>query len=124
MRRVGVVLVALLSGACDSPLEPQVVALRLAGTVRSQADGAAIAGATVTLGWGGHFSLPGDLKTTQTGADGRYVIEHGLTYTPPCPFVWVTAAAPGHATSSIEDARHRVACSASQQDITISLKPN
>lgn len=78
----------------------------------------------MTLGWGGHFSLPTDLRTARTDAAGNYTIEHALSYSEPCPFVWVMASAPGYNTTSREHSGHQVACTGSPQHIAIKLTRN
>jgi hypothetical protein len=106
----------------DSTLpERATVTLRIQGTLTAETDGTPLVG-SVTLGRGGHFSLPVDLASTQTDALGRYSIEHTVTYdVGGCPF-WLQARATGYETSSIEDSRFNFECIGQTQTVNITLE--
>lgn len=130
MRTRLLLCLALVSTAgCDLGLSfgPErtvvTIVVSVQGTVISSADSSLIGGATISFGHGGNFSLPLVDTTVVADASGAYAIQRSVqTYEGECPF-WLTAAAAGFETSSHEDSRHQVTCSASTQTVRITLRP-
>jgi hypothetical protein len=122
------VLAALLV-ACDGfisePQDPeQIVVLHVVGMVTSEPGGQPVEGATVDLGWGGHFSLPTARVTSITDARGRYEISDTLEYGKRCPFLWMRASATGYSQLwNYRDDRVSVSCVPWMQIINIPLEP-
>jgi hypothetical protein len=121
---VWLVLGCALVAGCDQPAEPdRPVAVRVTGVVVARPDGFAVAGAVLTLGRGGHFTLPAELASTQSDASGRFMIDH-VIWMPgnpsnslaPCG-LWVRAQAQGFVTST----NHDVKCETGVQNIQIDL---
>ena len=116
-------LTACGEGPTDQP-EERTVILVVSGTVTEEPGGSAIQGATVDLGFGGHFSMPTVRKSTVTDASGHYEIVDTLTYAEPCPFQWMQASASGYVgIRGIEDSRVGVLCTTARQTIDIPLAP-
>ena len=109
--------------ACGREVTSGTVEVRVIGTVTSAADASPLAGATVTLGAGGHFTFPEELATAQTNASGAYVVERLVAAGSGCR-LWVIAQASGHATSSMEATQGTVSCTSGQQVRNLTLEPS
>lgn len=123
---LAVLATALLAG-CQALLpESRVnitVTLNVQGTVSSAVSGAAIEGATVTLGLTPPTGGQTVRQTTQTNATGAYAIQNQLKFENSCPLLWVKAEAPGYVTSSIDNEQVVVVCTGLTQSINIALQP-